>query len=332
MGVPIQTRTRLNLMKQCDYRKNGIGCTRKRKAIARYCEDHWDRLATTGHLDGRLIPRSTYRPLQAHALRYITSHQDHPLIIKALDHIRAQVINPGRMPNPPYRKPRRSLSQIIEQQTYLELRRLQTPVPLMKGNGTAGKTVTVDRPDPVSAEEVLAVCVGVWLAVQLDSRLLINDGECMNFALANGVLLLRMYRRVVAWGAEGRSASSRPPGARVRRALGEILRTLSFTYNQIAEKLAPIALTPEQIRAAIVDTLPLPEATPDERVIPLPVEPVAPVPAPRLTHYQLPPRYPRPMMRDIHSPALIAKWQENEKLWQQWPDGKIPITYKEKAS
>src|SRR5438132_8302059 len=286
MGVPIQTRTRLNLIKQCDYRKNGIGCTRKRKAIARYCEDHWDRLATTGHLDGRLIPRSTYRPLQAHALRYITSHQDHPLIIKALDHIPAQVINPGRKPNPPYRKPRRSLSQIIEQQTYLELRRLQTPVPLMKGNGTAGKTVTVDRPDPVSAEEVLAVCVGVWLAVQLDSRLLINDGECMNFALATCVLLLRVYRRVVAWGAEGRSASSRPPGARVRRALGEILRTLSFTYNQIAEKLAPIALTPEQLRAAIVDTLPLPEATPDERVIPLPVEPVAPVPAPRLTHYQ----------------------------------------------
>src|SRR5262245_27193153 len=74
MGVPIQTRTRLNLMKPCDYRKNGIGCPRKRKAIARYCEDHWDRLSTTGHLDGRLISRSTYRPLQAHALQYITAH------------------------------------------------------------------------------------------------------------------------------------------------------------------------------------------------------------------------------------------------------------------
>jgi hypothetical protein len=310
MGLPIQTRTRLNLMKPCDYRKNGIGCTRKRKAIARYCEDHWDRLATTGHLDGRPIPRSTYRPLQAHALQYITSHQDHPLIIKALDFIRGHVINPGRVPNPPYKKPR-SLSQIIEQQTYLELRRLQTPVPLMKGNGTAGETVTIDRPDPVTAEEVLAVCVGVWLSVQLDSRLIVNDGECMNFALANGVLALRMYRRVVAWGQDGRSASSRPPGARVRRALGETLRHLSFTYNSIAEKLAPIAETPEQLRAKQTDALrvtPLPEAEADERCVPLPVQSSAPT-APAPTNHTLPARYPRPIYHSFADKPALERWE-----------------------
>ena len=191
MGQPLQTRTRLNLMKPCEYRKNGIGCSRPRKSIARFCEDHWERLATTGHLDGRMIERSIYRPLQAHALAYINAHQDHELIIKALDHLRVHVINPGRMPNPPYQKPR-SLSQIIEQQVYTELHRLQAPSPRIVGNGTPGVTLTIERPDPATAEEVLAVCVAVWAAVKLRPRLLVNDRECLDFALSNAVLTARV--------------------------------------------------------------------------------------------------------------------------------------------
>jgi len=329
MPTNIQTKTRMNLALPCDYRKHGIGCPRKRKSIARWCEPHWEAIATTGHVDGRLIPRSAYKAISANAFVYVFANRDHPDIARALDYIRGHVINPGRMPSPPYKKPR-GLKQIIEQQVYVELRRLQTPAPVQKGTGVPGEVVTFDRPEPVTAEEVLASCVGVWLAVKLNANLLMNDGECLNFALANGVLLLRRYRLISAWSATGQSLQRRPPGARVRRALGETLRHLSPVCDQIAERLAHcIKETPEQVRARQADeNRPLPEAKPNELVVPLPVEPAAPVPAPRLTHYELPARYPRPLLRDLSSSALIAKWSEVERLWSLYPDGKIPVTFK----
>ncbi len=312
----LQTRTILNARQPCDYRsKAGYGCTGKRKSVARYCEFHWQNLTDSGHVDGKLIHRSAYRPLQARAAQYINAHQDHPFIVKALDYIRAEVVNPGRMPSPPYKKPR-SLSQIIEQQTYLEVRRLQTPTPLLKGNGTAGETVVVDRPDPVSAEEVLAVCVGVWLAVQLRPSLLVNDGECLNFALANAVLGLRRYRCVVVNG----EASGRPPGTRARRAIGETLRHLSHTCQQVSEKLAPhIKETPEQTLARKADeNQPLPEAEADERCyIPTSPKPIAPS-KPAVFVPSDP--GPRPILRVSGDLALIEAWNRRQKLWQNYLD------------
>lgn len=257
MGKPIQSRSRTNAKKPCDY----PGCQAKRRSVARYCCLHWEKMQNTGHVDGRPVPRILYKHHQKTALRYIESHLDHPQIARALAHIQTTVIDVGRRPNPPYHKPRK-LAQLIEQAIWGECHRLQHPSPTLKGNGSTGETVITDRPEPVSAAESLSACVGLYLAYRLNSRILVNDGECLAFALANAVLGLRMYRQVVSWGADGRDAQARMPGARVRRALGEELRSLTYIYSLIAEKIAPfIAETPEQALARKADaTRPLPDA------------------------------------------------------------------------
>jgi hypothetical protein len=49
-------------------------------------------------------------------------------------------------------------------------------------------------------------------------------------------------------------------------------------------------------------------------------------PAPRPTHWMLPPRCPRPIYRTLHDLRRIAEWQRIETLWTQYPSGQVPIT------
>jgi len=297
--LSLRMKAQENSKRPCDV----YGCPARRKNISRYCVAHYSNLANTGHLEGRLIPRSTIKPLQKSALDYINAHLDHPLITKALDHIQLQIIDKGKAPNPPYLKPR-TLPQIIEAKTYAELRRLQIPSPIVKGCGINGGSMITERPAPVSAAEVLAVCTGVWLATKLNQRLLKDDGDSMTWALANGVLGLRMYRQVTAWSKEGRDNQTREPGAHARRTVGTTVRPLSYVFQAIAEKIAPyIVETPEQALARQADERrPLPDADVPLYVPPAPSARVIPL---------LPPRYARPQ----HDPHAIEVWSRLDALW-----------------
>ena len=323
----LNVRTAMNASKPCDYLnpRTRIGCSKRRKSVARFCEKHWDALATTGHLDGEMVSRSTIRPLQDQARLYIEAHHEHPEILRALDYITERIILPGRAVDSPYGKKPRGLPQIIAAQVYKELHRLQVPSPRTYGGGGEGKLPVFavnergerERPGPVTAQEVLSVCVAVRLAYRLDPRILMNDGECLGFALANAVLGLRMYRQMVVNGQSGRSGVSLMPGARVRRELGERLRDGSLLYlcQQITEKLAPE--TPEQALARRTDAaprLPLPDATPEERYIPeqpVAVAPAVPTPDPTA----LPARYPRPILRSSSDAPAIERWRNLDRLW-----------------
>jgi hypothetical protein len=276
----------------CDYTntRSGIQCREHRRSMTRYCERHWENLSVTGHPEGQPVPRATLRHLQPYAMQYIATNRNHPEIVRALALIAERIVLPGRLVDPPFGRKPRKLRLIIANEVYRELRRLQTPSPRLIGAGPgrdAMLTLNEDgertRPKPVSAEEVLAICIAVWTAYRLDSRLLKNNGICLDFALANAVFGLRKLRAVVTLGPEGRKASIRPPGMRARRAIGEILRAGVVTYvcNAIAEKIVPE--TPEQAIARRVDHLPLPDAEPisqPQPQPPRPVAPAAPVPAP----------------------------------------------------